>query len=95
MITNHKDARAMFDPSPPLRLIWDADQEVKKLSQLNIQLSEVGSAIAMHRQLLESTMTPAQREVFADYVAETFLRDQLVMMIEIQMRALAQRRGQK
>lgn len=89
---NRKDAQAMFDPSPPLKLVYDADAEMKKTQDLTTRLNEVTTSIKMQRELLESTMTEDQRAVFRDYVAGLFLRDQLTMLLDAQMRQLVQRR---
>lgn len=89
---HHKDAIAAFEPSAPLALIHDADADAEKLIDMNAQLSLLVSSIKMQRELLESTMSEAQREVFHDYRANIFLRDRLITTVEIQLRKVAQHR---
>lgn len=87
---HHRTAIAMFDPSTPLTLVHDADADAEKLTKMNEQLGLLTSAIKTQGELLESVMTEAWREVFRDYKANIFLRDQLIPMVEIQMRKVAQ-----
>lgn len=89
---HHKDAIAAFEPSRPLELVCNADADQQKLIVMNQSLGLLTSAITMQRQLLESTMSEAQRDVFRDYRANIFARDQLVTSVEIQLRKVAQHR---
>lgn len=86
-------AQETFDPSPPLRLAYNADAEAEKLRRASEELAQVSNEITTLRQLLESTLNEAQREVFRDIFAKMTRKDQLAFEVETRIReAVAARR---
>lgn len=91
---HHKVAIAMFEPTPPLlTIVGNADASELKAKELTQQLKTVTGDIRTLRQLLESTLTDAQREVFHDIEAKQLLRDRLATDLDLQMRTLVCRLG--
>lgn len=82
---HHKDAIASFEPSRPLV------SDEAKTAELTTQLREVTGDIRTLRQLLESTLNDAQREVYRDIEAKQLLRDRLANDLDVQMRQLVRR----
>ncbi len=64
-----------------------------KAAELTTQLKDVTGDIRTLRQLLESTLNDAQREVYHDIEAKQLLRDRLANDLDVQLRQLARRLG--
>ena len=86
---SRRRAQDAYEPSPPLRLAYDADSEAEKLRRASEELTQVSNDIRTLRQLLESTMNEAQREVFHDIEAKTALKERLAFELETRIREAA------
>lgn len=74
---------------------YDVGKESEKLRLSTARLTEVTADVCTLRQLLESTLDDAQREVFRDIAAKESLQSRLISEVEIQMRQLARNRGSR
>lgn len=77
----------------PIREIRRDNQEiatVNRVSQLNGELRAITAETRTLRQLLESTLSDAQRSVFQDLLAKLMLQDRLALELDSQMRVLVQ-----
>lgn len=98
---HYKTAREAFVPTVlpdnvvPLNRSCAIDAEAKKLERASLRLNEVSADVRTLRQLLESTLDEAQREVFHDIAAKELLQGRLAFELEIQMRELVRNRASR
>lgn len=74
----------------PIREIRDDNLLISRVNQLTDDLRTLTNEGRTLRQLLESTLSEAQRSVFHDIEAKAILRDRKAFELEMHMRKLVQ-----